>query len=296
MPVQTAALTPAQIAAYHEIGYLAVEDVLPMADIAAARQAVVDFVERSRQATESDAIFDLEPGHTRDAPRLRRIKDPTKHDERFARLLHNERLIDIVAALFGTGVRFQVSKLNMKDAAFGSPVQWHQDWAFYPHTNDNLLAVGVALDDCTPENGCMLMAPGSHRGPIHDHHQDGVFVGAVHAGDLRDVLAEAVPVPVGAGGISLHHVRTLHGSAPNTSSLPRRLLLLQMTAIDAWPLSGVPDFAAWNELILRGEPTSEFRMERMAVKMPQPQPERRGSIYEIQTQLREDREVFARPT
>ena len=36
----------------------------------------------------------------------------------------------------------------MKAPEYGSPVEWHQDWAFYPHTNDDLLAVGVMLDDC----------------------------------------------------------------------------------------------------------------------------------------------------
>ena len=32
-------------------------------------------------------------------------------------------------------------------AGFGAAVEWHQDWAFYPHTNDDLAAVGVMMDD-----------------------------------------------------------------------------------------------------------------------------------------------------
>ena len=53
----------------------------------------------------------------------------------------------------GRGVRQQGDKLNMKSPGVGSPVQWHQDWAFYPHTNDDILAVGLAIDDTTIENG-----------------------------------------------------------------------------------------------------------------------------------------------
>jgi hypothetical protein len=34
-----------------------------------------------------------------------------------------------------------------------TPVEWHQDWAFYPHTNDDLAAVGVMFDDMAMENG-----------------------------------------------------------------------------------------------------------------------------------------------
>ena len=51
----------------------------------------------------------------------------------------------------------------MKSGEFGSPVEWHQDWAFYPHTNDDLLAVGVCIDDMNETNGCLLSSPGRTR-------------------------------------------------------------------------------------------------------------------------------------
>ena len=41
----------------------------------------------------------------------------------------------------------------MKLPGVGSPVQWHQDWSYYPHTNDDILAVGLAIDDTTVKNG-----------------------------------------------------------------------------------------------------------------------------------------------
>jgi ectoine hydroxylase-related dioxygenase (phytanoyl-CoA dioxygenase family) len=43
----------------------------------------------------------------------------------------------------------------------GSPVEWHQDFAFHPHTNDDVFALGIYFDDATLDNGCMLMIPGS---------------------------------------------------------------------------------------------------------------------------------------
>ena len=52
-------------------------------------------------------------------------------------------------ALLGPNLRYHNNKLNMKNPANGSAVQWHQDWAFYPHTNDSILEVGIALDDMT---------------------------------------------------------------------------------------------------------------------------------------------------
>ena len=96
--------------------------------------------------------------------------------------------------LWGPDIRFDTAKLNMKCAGFGAPVEWHQDWAFYPHTNDNLAAVGVMMDDMAMENGPLMIIPGSHRGPIFDHHADGVFCGAMDPTN-RDVdYAGAIPL------------------------------------------------------------------------------------------------------
>jgi ectoine hydroxylase-related dioxygenase (phytanoyl-CoA dioxygenase family) len=168
-------------------------------------------------------------------------------------------------------------------------------FAFYPHTNDDLLAVGVALDDCTRENGCLLMIPGSHRWPILDHHQDGVFVGAIDVEREQVDVARAMPVALRAGGITLHGTRMLHASAPNTSSQPRRLLLLQLAAVDAWPVLGVADLAQFDSWVLRGQPTSRYRVKEMDIRIPLPKHERQGSIYEIQTLFRPKLFAGARP-
>lgn len=280
-------LTQEQIAFYRENGFLVVEDLLPPALIAQAREVVNSFVEQSRAVASHDAVYDLEPGHSSEAPRVRRLKDPCAIHPVFRQLGFSDAILDCVSSLIGPDIRYQGGKLNMKSAAFGSPVEWHQDFAFYPHTNDDLLAVGIALDDCTLENGCMLMIPGSHCGPILDHHQDGFFVGAVNMERASINLQCAVPVPVRAGGITLHHCRMLHASAPNTSQQSRRLFLQQFAALDAWPVTTTPDMAAFDSLILRGEPTRTFRVKAMDIRVPLPIPgSSPGTIYQFQEEFR----------
>ncbi len=279
-------LTPEQVRSYHENGFLAVEAVYTPDEMARARAVVDELVDRSRQVTDHTDVYDLEPGHTAESPRVRRLKAPMATHPYFVELASNARMLDVVAQLVGPEIRLHGNKLNMKSAEFGSPVEWHQDFAFYPHTNDDLLAVGIALDDCLEENGCMLMVPGSHRGPIYDHHQDGYFVGAVDPARDGIDLSGAVPVPVHAGGITVLHCRTLHGSAVNRSSKPRRLYLLELAAVDAWPLAGVADLDTFNGKIMRGQPTSQYRVTEMTVRVPFPKHARAGSIYEIQTPLR----------
>lgn len=77
-------------------------------------------------------------------------------------------------------MRLHGTKINLKSPHYGSAVEWYQDWAFYPHTKDDLLAVGVMLDDISLENGLLLVIPGSHKGAVWDHHSpDGFFCGAM---------------------------------------------------------------------------------------------------------------------
>jgi len=282
-------LTREQIESYYENGFLAVEGVYSPAEMAEARSVVEELVEQSRAIAGHTDVYDLEPGHTPERPRVRRLKSPCAVHPAFERLARADRLLNLVAALLGPELRMHGNKMNLKAAEYGSPVEWHQDFAFYPHTNDDLLAVGIALDDCRPENGCMLMVPGSHRWPILDHHQDGYFVGAIDPAREGVDLGKAIPVPVHAGGVTLHHCRTLHGSATNTSPHPRRLLLVEMAAVDAWPCLGVPDLAAFDAKIWRGNPTSRYRVKEMDIRLPLPKHERQGSIYEIQTPLRAKR-------
>lgn len=274
-----------QIDFYREQGYLGVPDVLSAEEVAELRRVTDEFVEQSRLVREHTDVFDLEPGHTADVPKLRRLKSPIEQHEVYKATLHHEKILEIVSQLIGYGLRCNGNKLNMKQPGYGSPVEWHQDWAFYPHTNDDLLAVGVAIDDMTEENGPLLVVPESHKGPIYDHHQDGHFCGAITDSAFSDKAA--VPVMVKAGGITIHHARMLHGSVANTSNHPRRLLLFQYCALDAWPLMGVKDYEAFNATIVRGEPSNIPRVTDVPVRMPLPPALKSGSIYESQTVLKQ---------
>ena len=158
-------LTQDQIESYHTDGYITVARVVSAEEVAELRRVTDHFVDQSRQATDHTDQFDLEPGHSPETPRLRRLKLPESLHPAYDRVFRDETIIGMVAQLVGPAVRHFGGKLNMKSAEFGSPVEWHQDFAFAPRANDAMLAVGVAIDDMTPENGCLLVVPGSHRGP-----------------------------------------------------------------------------------------------------------------------------------
>ena len=259
-------LTQQQVEFYHENGYMTVDKVLSDAEVADLQRVTDEFVQKAAAFTDHTDFYDLEPGHTAHDPQVRRLKSPISHHDVYMRTIKHDNILDIVAQLIGDGIRTNGNKLNMKSADYGSPVEWHQDWSFYPHTNDDILAVGVCIDEMTEANGALLVIPGSHKGPTYDHHQDGRFCGAVTDPDFIPENVVALEVP--AGGISIHHVRTLHGSAPNYSGAPRRLLLFQYVAADAWPLTGAGEWDDFNRNLLRGEPTNAPRMADLPVRMP----------------------------
>jgi ectoine hydroxylase-related dioxygenase (phytanoyl-CoA dioxygenase family) len=275
-------LTQAQIDEYNEIGAIVVPNVLTAEEVRSLSGVTDDFVAQARGLTGHTPVYDLEDSHTPDDPRVRRIKAPHLHHPAYAALVRHPNIIGVLQSLWGPDIRFDTAKLNMKCAGFGAPVEWHQDWAFYPHTNDNLAAVGVMFDDMAMENGPLMIIPGSHKGPTFDHHADGVFCGAMDPSN-RDVdFGKAIPLLGKAGSITVHHVRAIHGSAPNVSDRDRRLLLFQYRAADAWPLLGFAGgIAAFNALMAAGEPR-EPRLAPAPIRLPLPPATKQGSLYENQ--------------
>ena len=280
-------LTPDQVQAYRRDGYLVVENVLTPRQLDTLHKVIDTLVQASREVTDHNQTYDLEPTHSADEPRVRRIKEPHNVHPAFREIAFSPKIAEILTPLIGTtsGIRYQTGKLNMKSAGYGAAVEWHQDWAFYPHTNDDLLAIGLYLDDCGPENGPLMVIPGSHTWPISDHHADGVFCGAIDPASAGIDFSKAVMLTGKAGSMTIHHVRMVHGSALNTSNRPRRLLLYQYTAVDAFPLMGIPDWEKFNADIVTGEPTKVPRLTPVPVRMPLPVAAHAGSIYENQRTL-----------
>ena len=287
-------LNQTQIDEYNRVGAIVIPDVLTQDEVQRLRRVTDEFVDKARAVEQHNEIYDLEDTHTPQQPRVRRIKSPHLHHPAYGDLVRHARIVEILQALWGPDIRFDTAKLNMKSAGYGAAVEWHQDWAFYPHTNDDLAAVGIMMDDMELANGPLMIVPGSHKGPIYDHHSDGRFCGAMDPIKREVDYAGVVPLTGRAGSITIHHVRAVHGSAPNTSDHERRLLLLQYRAADAWPLLGFPaGWQAYEELMVAGSSSIQPRLEPVPVRLPLPPADLQGSIYENQKGLR--RRFFAVP-
>ena len=178
-------------------------------------------------------------------------------------------------------------KLNVKAARGGSAIEWHQDWAYYPHTNDSLLAVGIFLDDMTADNGPLCVFPGTHRGPTLNHHNDAeMFVGGISdLGAAGLDPASSVRLMGRAGSISCHHVRLVHGSGWNGTSSSRNIVFLEVAAADAFPLMAAHQPLFFDdETLLCGRPTLAPRIVPAPLRLPVPVASG-GTLYERQRHM-----------
>ena len=263
-------LTEAQAEQFRHEGWLSVPALVDSEWLTRLRAVTEEFVDASRALTESTPLYDLEPDHSAEYPRLRRLSAPTDLHPTYWEFASQSVIADVVCDLIGPNVKFHHSKMNFKAPRGGEEVKWHQDIQFWPHTNYDLLTVGVFLEDVVPGMGEVGFVPGSHDGELYDLYDgDDVWVGALSATDVARAGVDRAQYPTGAAGsITVHHCRTVHGSAVNSSDRRRPLLLMTYVAADAYPLTDLVKPSPHGEELIRGEPARWSRHDPRPCLMP----------------------------
>ena len=281
-----------QVKKYEKDGYIIIDNVIDKVILDKVKLATDKIVENASWINKSNDQYDLADNHSKNKPSIRRIKQPQNFDNTFKELLFYPSVIDKVTSLLGNNFRLHNGKMNMKSPSSGDLVDWHQDWAFYPHSNDDVLAVGIMLDDMTLENGSVLFVPGSHKGQVYNHHHNGYFAGAIDIKKNSIDLSKTVEVTGKAGSITIHHARLLHASKPNNSNSMRRFLLWEFAANDAWPLMGINNYDDFNKKIISGNIINTPRLSNVPVRMPLPAAKNQGSIFENQKAVTKNKKTI----
>jgi ectoine hydroxylase-related dioxygenase (phytanoyl-CoA dioxygenase family) len=270
-------LSQEQIESFQRDGCVFMEEAVSPRQLAAMQAAFARYVEESRKHAEPFGAqldgrprFDIEPGHSPDYPALRRVASPTELDEIFLEALTDSPMIEAVAQLLGPDLRLHHSKINSKLPRAATTVKWHQDFNFDPHSNDDVLTALVFLDEVTPENGPLRTVPGSHKGPLYSHWQNGRFTGTIAERFFADFEDQAVEHGGPAGSACLMHARTVHGSRANTSEAARTLFIPVIAAADALPLAPNPLPSRHEGLLLRGKEPGRVRASAFDMELPEP--------------------------
>jgi|TARA_B100000959_G_C14933583_1_gene604731 ectoine hydroxylase-related dioxygenase (phytanoyl-CoA dioxygenase family) len=271
---------------YKKNGFLIKKNLIDDKEISKINKIIKKILNEGKK-NRNDELF-VYNNKSKNDRNILRIKDPHNVDKLFYKLSRNNKIISIVSKLLGGTVRFHHSKLNFKlpSNMMGGLIDWHQDWAFYPHTNDDLLAVGIYLENCEEVNGPLKVIPGSHNKKLYNHHSNNEFVGKIELKKEKINIKNSISLTGKSGTVTFHHVRTIHGSGLNLTDNLRPLLLFGYAAVDAWPLtsdsSADPNlnFNNYNDCIIKGSPTLTPRIKKVPIRIPLPRIN--DSIYDMQ--------------
>jgi phytanoyl-CoA hydroxylase len=174
-------------------------------------------------------------------------------DPFWVQLVSDHRLLDIAERFVGPDIALFASHYICKPPYTGRPVLWHQDGAYWPLEPMDVVTLWLAIDDSTPDNGCLRVIPGSHRDELHAirarEDVDSVL-GSESATDVQESLA--IDLTLAAGDVEVHHPSIMHGSNANTSPIRRCGLTIRYIPTSTRITSPEQPFAS--ALLLRGKP------------------------------------------
>jgi len=246
-------LSPAQVAQFHELGYVAGIRVLSEAQcdrLCAELTELVDpahpahelFYEfHTNESTSSDTVLFHALGAWRVGAGL--------HD-----LLWHPAVTMAASQLLGGPARFWHDQLFCKPAHDGGVVAWHQDYSYWTRTGPMAhLTCWIGLDPATRDNGCLQYIPGSHRWnllPITGLAGDMLAIRQVLDDEQWEQFNHPVAIEMERGCCSFHHPLMVHGSFENRTPRPRRAAVINLfrdgtrSQSSEALLAGVPPIAA----------------------------------------------------
>jgi ectoine hydroxylase-related dioxygenase (phytanoyl-CoA dioxygenase family) len=150
------------------------------------------------------------------------------HSEPLNALGHDPRLIDPCKDLIGEEhIVLFTEKINFKRARDGGPIILHQDYPYWAAFTDIASRVGTAmvfLDDANVRNGCLEVAPGTHREGVQKRWET-TGLRNREMDDTAFDVKRLVPLEVPAGSVAYFNSFLVHRSLPNRSAHDRRALL-----------------------------------------------------------------------
>jgi phytanoyl-CoA hydroxylase len=174
-------------------------------------------------------------------------------DPFWVRLISDDRLLDIAERFVGPDIALFASHYICKPPYAGRPVLWHQDGAYWPLEPMEVITLWLAIDDSTPENGCLRVIPRSHQGVLHDLRQRADVDSVLGSESATEVDASlAVDLTLSAGDVEVHHPRIVHGSNANTSAHRRCGLTIRYIPTSTRITAAEQPYPS--ALLLRGRP------------------------------------------
>lgn len=221
-------LSDADVQRFADLGYLAVRQLLTPDEVSGVLDGLAAVLATSGdahvqyEAWAADRVGSASGDERMDL--IRKFMWFIKEDPRLTALAKNERILSIVRRLCGSDDLTMMQDMALlKPPGGGREKPWHQDNAFFTiEPGTPIVGVWIALDEATPENGCMHVLPGTHReGPVVHFRRRDWQVCDDDVDRNRDTM-----IPLPPGGALFFHGLLQHGTPANRTDRRRRAVQL----------------------------------------------------------------------
>lgn len=217
-----AEVTAEDIDRFHALGFLVIHDAFAPDVVRRARSGLRDLILRrdtpnimieSAAAAGFDTLLDAQRLNS-----VRKLMPIVDYDSRLRDVAEDFALLSLMRRIMGEPPVLSQDMAMIKPPLIGREKPWHQDLAYFDYPPDTtIVGAWIALDESLPENGCMMIIPGSHRdGPVtHWSRRDWQIC------DTDVQVGRSVAVPLKPGGCLLFHCLLHHGTPPSRSRKTR---------------------------------------------------------------------------
>ncbi|MDA9648973.1 phytanoyl-CoA dioxygenase family protein [Alphaproteobacteria bacterium] len=152
------------------------------------------------------------------------------YDEGFLDFCKNEKILDYISQLIGPDFALWNSSFFAKPPIDGHATPWHQDGQYWPIRPLATCTVWLAIDNSTPDNGCLKFIKGSHidqKLKSHNINNNKNLTLNQELSNKEFDETKAINLVLERGQISLHDVYLVHGSEANNSPNSRRAMTMR---------------------------------------------------------------------
>jgi phytanoyl-CoA hydroxylase len=240
-------LTTEQMEAFYRDGYLRFGKVIEPEQVERLRNELDRVIAEELEREDFSALPpEFAYGHARKGEAgadraIHQFVNMWKVAPEYRSVLHNPLITGAISQLMDDQrVRIWHDQVISKPPGENKHFACHHDFYFWPLDHPTMITCWLALDDATPENGCMHVVPGSHRDPryqppncelIEKLHLAPAPLGPGEPGslyqDIRTWMPDrAKPVTLKAGECMFHHCLNYHMTPQNTTDRQRRAFVM----------------------------------------------------------------------
>ncbi len=243
------AVTEADIAHYHERGFIAVRGAFTTEEVRTALDGLDHLIAGAAPGFQNiqfrgDARDRLDAmSFEQRLDSVRRLLYFTDYEPRLKAVAHQPQLLALIEKLLAAPpVLFQDMALIKPPRGREKP--WHQDHAYFELTPETrVVGVWIALDPAGVENGCMRFLPGWHRRGVFPHFQ--IRDLQLCDSEMEGLQSERVAVPLDPGGCVIFDSYIPHGTPDNLTSTRRRAVQFHYFTAAAEKITPEQRVAIW---------------------------------------------------